>query len=463
MTEPDVDDLGQDGGRWFPSDGGPAHQLTRRWPIDAIGNRSRDWAVRDLIVGGALRDPRNGTLRKLSKNGHPKFFNDTYGMDELSRKQAARCRAFLFFHYLSLIRLSSISDRTALKRLNELKACCPNLFLVDESKMPSHRLRPCRHAQQCPFCLARAVVDLHHDLSARPFSRPGTFFALVSVEVDRDHLITDQENASTNKIPRLKKMLNRYLRSVANHLDASGGLTTFQIGPKKQDVRAFQGTELKSEAQFGFTARATMVIELSADQAVARLSNDSGELVFDDVTTFDETSTPRWVVRAHTDNHDALRDLLFGTSPRDGESGVTGAFAYKQWHLASEPQWQEHFVATKGLNLFSLFGDWRANNSQRRERRGFSNANSRRGGHRQRDALRRANALRNQTATREAELLAQKIGPIEHSLRAMTGRPLGRTALAEACEDEGIQISQRQLRRVLPIIRAQQLDEHNDC
>ncbi|MCA9120194.1 MAG: hypothetical protein H6822_24090 [Planctomycetaceae bacterium] len=451
MPDYDVDDLGRSNGNWFPEFGGLAHELAMSWPVNAVGRRSVDWAVRDLIIGGAQQDPRNAMLRQLIKNEHPEFYRGTFEMSENDRKQIARGRAFLFFYYLSLLRISHPEDESATTRIEQLKRCCPNLMLVDSSSAPNHRLRPCRHAHQCPFCLGRKVAHLHKDLSASDFIRPDTLLALASIEVNRKQLFS----GSRNQVPPIKAKLTKYLRKIAHALDAPGGLTTFQVGPSKELVRTFHEMELGGQASYGFTIRVSLLVELPTDQALERLSAESDTLQFDDIPAFDGNMQPTWTVRAHR-HRDALRDLLYGTSPRYGEVGVTGAFAYQQWHLASESQWQEHFAAIRGTNLYSMFGDWRNSRPRQQDSRGLSNASTRRPKYRQRLSLRNANAQRAATATQDAENLVETVIPIANSLAISLGRMPGRKALANACASAGLDIPERMLRRIIKLIATQQ-------
>ena len=64
MADFSVDDFGTEGGSRFLEGGGRAWQSACSWQPEAVGHRPLDWALRDLVVGGAVRDPRNWAIRR---------------------------------------------------------------------------------------------------------------------------------------------------------------------------------------------------------------------------------------------------------------------------------------------------------------------------------------------------------------------------------------------------------------
>jgi len=161
MTEFNVDDLGTEDGSQFLTRGGQAWQSVCSWQPEAVGHRPLDWAVRDLIVGGAVRDPRNWAIRQLIKKQHPRLYQGTYGCTDKDRKQIARCRAYMFFHDLSLHRYREVDSLL----VDRLMQCPPNLFLVG---MNEGGLRGNRGlAKLCPYCLARNAAKMYRSIVDR--------------------------------------------------------------------------------------------------------------------------------------------------------------------------------------------------------------------------------------------------------------------------------------------------------
>ena len=305
MIDLNIDDLGYEGGSRFFQDGGKARELACFWQPQALGNRPIDWRFRDLIVGGACRDPRNWAIRTLIKNQHPRFFRDTANFPEKERKQIARCRAFTFFHYLSLLRFEDHDP----KRVEQLIRCCPNLFLIESDN--GEVLRNCDLSKLCPFCLTRTANDVYERIAVKLSTSSPTALALASVTTDVKDSLLCRSDASSNKLSQLRSELVGPLQDLFKRLGARGGLTTVQFGPLKQDTPVFDDGELRSDNDTGFSARAALLVELPENILVrlhGPLSNAGDVEAMPYFCDLCDVGQVHAAIRMH-DTRDALRSL----------------------------------------------------------------------------------------------------------------------------------------------------------
>lgn len=445
------DDFGEWNGDWFDENGGRALELACSWEPEAYGHRSMDWARRDLILGGIQRDRRNWAFRKLARNRHPEFFQDTFDWDNRDQYGIARARSFFFFHYLSLIRLEQQGTSRDARAAREMMGCCQNLYLARQSD--EHRaFRPCRRNRACPFCLTRTAESIYHRFREMPDAQT-SIYVLASVT---DTVLSLHSDTGT-LVPNLRENFGKELRELAADYGASGGVFSFQIGPHCGERPSLDSHKYGLEREFGFAVRGAVLFRLPLDlfctQFVVDEESIDEEMLLNDLSDIGEAPAVR--IGAYG-SRDPLRSLIFGEPPGNRATalrvGYEGLFAYQQWHLATPDQWQEFLSATKSTRLLSSWGECYGNRKAPATHR-LTLASTRKGEFRKREARRRANLVRASDADCRASSIREQLRPHLQSYHQSKGRWPGRSEIRRLAEESSLRISEREARRVSKMIR----------
>ncbi|MCB9950034.1 MAG: hypothetical protein H6824_03545 [Planctomycetaceae bacterium] len=453
MIDLEYDDFGERNGKRFFDGGGLAMQLARSWRVADFGQRPIDWSCRDLIIGGAQRDARNWALRQLMKNRHPRFFDGTQGLSKRDRNSISRARSFLFFHYLSLVRLSNVEDTSVAKRAGQLINCCPNLYLVEPSAQ-NRVLQPCKQNKFCPFCLARTAKKVAQRF--RESANRDTIFILASVQ----RQVASLFRAGRSVVPAFRRECSVSLRALAQDIGAERGVFAFQVGPHSEELPKFRNGEIVgTDKSDSFNLRAAILIELPIDSFCLVPGLETQRL--ESIPAFEpllELGTSPEVVVAADYGRDPIRSLVFGDAPgSENGSGHAGLFAYQQWHLATVSQWAQYFEAVRGQRLFTFWGDSVSPPTPSPSKR-LTPASSRRGAYRQRRARAAANWQRKQVADDEALALISRLEPLAVGYRQRSGNWPGRSMIQKLAAQESISVSERLARRIAGSFQARELD-----
>jgi len=428
------------------------------WQPVAVGRRPRDFVTRDLLFGSLSRDRRLWIWRKFLSVSPDWLSRGTATVTPAARSIIKRVRLLHFLHVHHLLRLVD-GDVSRDEVVERLLRCWPQgiqVQWVGDGRRSGRDV--CRQSDVCPFCLARTVGELHERLCRGPLRKPADrVLALGTVEAIETELPADAEEAIM-RFSIVKQRLIRRLRAAAEELGITGGVVTFQIGPRKRERSAEWRGDPDRASSLGYQYRACLLGEATRPQCLLRHLEGDGVPIAP-ASPGEDAERPRWILRS---GPRALRLLLVGASRGYRHAGVQGpsegAFVVQPWFLANADQWRLYRAGIRNLRLFDAFGTWASalseDRSGRRQPTGLKNADVRRGAYRRSLAFREANRQRRDTADAACRELAERVRPAWDDLCRQRGTPPGRVTLLATLREIEPDVSERAVRRVLPLLRS---------
>jgi len=452
----DLDDVGQENGRIEIPFAWKARDRVCSYPVAAVGRRPKDYAQRDLLIGGWQKDGRCFRFRQLIKNMDPRFYVNTRNLRRADRDICARARAFQFMHTATLLGFANdlVGDERACRTLDSLLRCPPTLFAIEADALKRSGHQTCKRIRLCPYCLSRKAVDLYDRLKVDYRRGTRKCLALLSVFIPIDAPCV---SASTEKVRERFKTdsrenLGRLFELVTEHLGSSGGLIVSDVGPNLTAQAQWNDGEIEIENSQELELHLAILSEVSENH-FRDLAN-SLSLPEPLLTPFrqGEIAIEPTVTIRHCGPGDALRSLLFGEAPSKlrGENVVDGAFRFPPWHLASQYQWRQYLHATRGAQTFRFWGDWKERYATSREppvqTNQFTNAPQRRGSYKRRLNLQRANRARQLEKDNALDELLPHVRNLWEQLCIELGKDPGHTRLRRHATAAGIILTERQAR-----------------
>jgi len=337
------------------------------WRITAVGTRPLDYAARDLIVGSLLRDRRMWPLHKLSAEPEYWIYERTNDLPEELQHIARQVLIVQFLHALRLYRFHELAaheeDDYTVKVIERLRNCVPYGVLVQPTNgVREPRARTCNRPRQCPFCFARNVVGLYKRFEPSTWNHPERYWVLGRLTISDETLpdIPDLSNHGES-CATIRRVLTGILARQARALGATGGISTFLMGPDQ--YAKWDNGELSDEPSFGFAYHASVLATVQQRTvALDALIESNPEPLYEQcppLRSGDEEIQAEWKIRSATDPT-ALRLMLFGTGPACrkaiDDGGDCGAFFLPSWPLSSYDQWRRHLVQANGLRMHARWG-----------------------------------------------------------------------------------------------------------
>lgn len=335
-----LDDLGEEGGRAEIPFAGKARQLVFSPRVVAVGNRPRDHAQRDLLIGGWQKDGRCYQFRKLIKHKDPRCYEDTSSLRKTDRDTCARARAFQIMHAAALYRIKHHlgEDSRFSRTLSSLLRCPPTLIGFDSESLKRQGFRTCNRARLCPYCLSRKVLNLYERLSND--YGVGTNKCLASVAITApmsSEVASSSFSCGTRDLfKRAAKEVRVLLSNLAKkHLGLTGGLFVTDAGPNLVTNDRWSDGELVVEKSKGLELHSVVLGEVPMSRAVTIIQDRSAnEHSVPSIQIGPTEIRPTLIIRLCTER-DALRSLLFGEAPSEyrGDDVVDGVFRFPPWYV----------------------------------------------------------------------------------------------------------------------------------
>ncbi|WP_339612843.1 hypothetical protein [uncultured Rubinisphaera sp.] len=456
----DLDDLGKEDGLTQIQCAGMARELVLSYRVIAAGNRPRDHAQRDLLIGGWQKDPRCRGFRILIKNKDPRFYKNTLSLAKNNQETCARARAFQYMHAAALYRFQKCleGNQRVSGILRSMLNCPPTLIYFDAKDLKRNGFRTCNRIRLCPYCLSRKVLSLY-DRMCEDF-KVGTNKCLallaVTAQLDTSELTTSSSEGIDYQFKAIAKDVRNQLVNLAKkHLGFTGGLTVADAGPILFTNDNWSDGELIVDHYDGLELHTAVLGEIPfGKMSELEEKHSVDELKFSPIEFGNIECQPILTIRLCKER-DALRSLLFGQAPSKhrGKNVIDGAFRFPPWYLATPSQWTQHHLATKSLKLYQFWGDWEKLYNEcptsKSKPKGFVNASVRRGRYKSQLNLITANNRRQYEKEQNLEILITRIRPIWVKLCNSLKRRPGWLLLLRKANEEGVDLSERQSRGII--------------
>lgn len=456
MTD-SYDDLGVEGGRFEFKHGGLARRGVMNWSIAAFGNRPEDHLVRDLMFGSLERDRRLWPWRTLCKHKPPWMFADTVRLPEPQRLQIGQQRSFHYLHEAKWLELRDHANPVAANVIDQLRACWPVGSLVTWRGDGVSPHRNCRRVRQCPFCFARKVLQLYQQTIRAISPAPGQRgFLLMTATVTDDEL---HESGIRGTYNFVRRRLLPTMQNTLQSMGAHGGLVTCQVGPRQCSSHQWIDGESATSLREGFEYYVGVLGETWVDRnVIAQLESLGGA---PEVNVGGVTIQPRLSVVNHL-NHNSLRILLAGhMAAYSGEQRLAdgrGLFVWPSLILASYEQWRERLDLLEGRHLYDRWGSWIGMEPVPRRPRLRMGRRRRNGEARRLGTIHRINRGRKEQAEDRTDALMQQHGDFLRQLAADAGRPPGRSRIRSRLQRAGIEVSEKDSRRLAEMLKKEMVE-----
>ena len=328
------------------------------------------------------------------------------------------------------------------KMLRAMEACLPRGALFTRTMADPGRA--CGHARLCPWCHARSVQRLYHQLldgPCTPERLAGKHLVVLRTRVEGG------EEVDAREVHRVRDDYRFKFRQVAFEIGIQGGVILHQVTPwiprydRKEDRRRV----------FAHVFTMIGVVDSSTIATVA----GGIERAWSDAMLGYCESTMLPAEMPH-----ALRYLLFGTSykfdgseldivvndPRNLIRGIQGAAALEPWFLFTPRQVWTYAAAMQGTRLFDTFGNWRMSQAEHKQCSRKRRAKSEFGDEDRRMAFESANRQRRDHANDRRRQLVAVALPQYQMFRDAGGKGLGSPALRKLLNDAGHTVSDRDAR-----------------
>lgn len=180
-----------------------------------------------------------------------------------------------------------------------------------------------------------------------------------------------------------------------------------------------------------------------------------------DVSAGGVTICPRLTVRHHLSDN-TMRILLAGhmAAYRGGQrlADGRGLFVWPSLILASYEQWRERLGLLEGRHLYDRWGSWIGMEPVTRRPRLPIGRRGRNGKARRFDAMHRINKGRKEQAKDRTDGLMQQHGNLLRQLAAQTGRSPGRSMIRSCLQHEGIEVSEKDSRRLAEMLKKEMVE-----
>ena len=266
-----------------------------------------------------------------------------------------------YIHLMLLHRLRTTANESSVRLIDRLIKCWPfGLFYSPPAGRRTAAIHPCGYARLCPHCLARQVVDLYEHVVNGPLAGPEPrLMVMARIQVVDSELFHRRDHES---LKHIRKGLLGTLVDRVETLGASGGVTTFSIGPSQTD--GWSGREREPKSWPGFEFFASVVASIPTTPANLRNINQAvtQRSLTEPAEIAGLVARPMWAFRSEAAAQ-ALRRLLVGGSPASvvnrEQFGGVGAFVVPVWPIVTSEQWWHYQAVSSGVRLYDLFGDWR--------------------------------------------------------------------------------------------------------
>lgn len=314
----------------------------------------------------------------------------------------------------------------------------------------------CRRPHHCPFCFAREVVQLYQQAVRAIPPAPGQrgFFLLTATVTDDE--LNEAGILETYDFVRLSVLpaIQHEVRSLGAH----GGLVTSQVGPLRWTARQWNEGELATSRQHGFEHHLGVLGEFDVEPAI--LTQLRSRRVAPEIRAGGVTIRPKLSVVNHQSNT-SLRILLTGhLAAYKGRQHLTdgrGLFVWPSLVLANYPQWRERLDLLKGRHLYDRWGTWIGMAPVSRRPHLPMGRRRRTGAARRLDTIRRINDGRERHAEDRVRDLMQRHGELLREIEAQTGRRPGRSVIISSFQRAGINVSDKDSRRIALFLKRESL------
>lgn len=327
--------------------------------VTALGRRPLDWMKRDLLAGAAGDDRRNFPHRTLLKNESTFLEQDLDAtLPGFFQTHIRELRAFDYFSRRHLLAMQdAMPQGSSAERGAELASVCPTSLYQTRTRIPhahknSRKSNRCNHAWVCPHCYARQMARQYETALSRLEHSGAICFALLS----RQTIISLDD---ADEFHYQRQTMQDALRSTADSLGVTGGLSTLQVGPTLEQEQYWD----QNEALYRNTER--LVLRVAVMGSVAAVDSSLSKL-------------RRYYAGEWTPPQETVIDLLRPATPEalraifvKGRNSSTaadqltkndyGLFHWPTMTLCSPCQWLSRFEMTRNQKCVAPWGDWRKN------------------------------------------------------------------------------------------------------
>jgi hypothetical protein len=454
------DDLGQDDGNFKLPGRAPAMRAVLEYAVQAVGNRPRDHMGRDLKTASWLRDRKMWPFRAMSKSPPNWMVREVSHLPEKSRKSALQHLAVHYLHKAFIAHMAKQDDPDTLPVIDKLWRCWPHGVQVSwRGEGTKSRYDVCRQAHHCPFCLARIVTGLHDRITRGPWRQPAGKLLLRGQVSFSDALLNgDVEELGRAGFRRLCGQVRKTLVGQARCFGATGGLVTFQCSPELIEIPHEDRRQSRPGLRYTFGVLAELPEVTDRFEAFVQSGVTVFGSVYPTLTLAGEQIGTEWLANSG-DDPQSLRLSLAGSNVKfrgHQQGGERGLFFLPPWPVATHEQFALHIEVTGRTHLYDAWGSWISALPKEAPQR-FVNASQRRGKYKRTLALKQNNDSKKTDAEARCRELLE---PVRLALAEQTSlghRRVGHRRVQAIMKARGIEISDRDARRLVKLLRAEEV------
>ncbi len=456
-----------------------------RWQMLAIGQRPQDWLAHDLLLGRLLRDPRLWMFHQAIREPADWMWERLSHLG-IDAAQAATTNArgiqLTVLHYYHLVRLYLARDWV----LDDQSHCDPPYLLrrwqrlwdcppcgAEYEKRPG--ARPCDMVQLCPWCRARRGVELWRRLRAGLSSgAPDPELVLLRQFVTSEWITPPDIPPGYSATSAVLDRANR-CHTELDEDDPRDDICLVPPAEERQPVepgdvyarltsRQMAAARTKLSDQLHDWASRLQLRDgctiLTVEPAIRTTDHGDqyrqhlwwGHLLAPRPSTCADPELWDWLERHTLRPTDYPADERTALEIGPARRLLTDALGWPSVCLWDAWQWWHYHVQTWHRPLYVPFGDWRQQLAEPVKPDPFARPPARK------LALLRGNQRRKKAAAVRTDNILEFARPLWAQIQAEArpsrrGRPAHRERLRELLKDQGILVTDWQLRRLLAALR----------